>query len=190
MSENTNAVYQINSWFKDAPQKVSLTRSIRRDLDSMKMLHVSEGSYLGEIVGGYSKVALCNGYFRLLCGAGDDSIVDINALNKNGMPELFPGALIIAYDINGNIFALNSGACKDAAMGSVLYLTKESFAWENLYLRYAQFLKWISSLTSRDLISNGWRPETGDESIPDILEYLMGKAAAYNTFLRQRGMIQ
>ena len=95
--------------------------------------------------------------------------------------------MIIYYDINGNIFALNSGACRDAAMGSVLYLTKESFAWEDLDLRYAQFLKWMSGLTSRDLIDNGWRPETGDKPIGDILEYLMGKAAAYNMFLKQVG---
>lgn len=187
MSENTYVAYQINSWFNNAQQKATLVRSGGRDLNSMKMLHVGEGSYLGEIVGTYSEVALCDGYFRLLCGAGDDSIIDINAVNKNGMPELFPGALIIAYDINGNLFALNSGACKEATMGSVLYLTKDSFAWENLDLRYAQFLKWMSGLTSEDMISNGWRPEKEDKPIADMLEYLMGKAAAYNMFLRQGG---
>lgn len=187
MSENTNAAYQINSWFNNAQQKATLVRSGGRDLNSMKMLHVGEGSYLGEIVGTYSEVALYDGYFRLLCGAGDDSIIDINAVNEKGMPELFPGALIIAYDINGNLFALNSGACREAAMGSILYLTKDSFAWENLDLRYAQFLKWISGLTSEDMISNGWRPEKGDKPIADMQEYLMGKAAAYNMFLRQGG---
>lgn len=72
-------------------------------------------------------------------------------------------------------------------MGSVLYLTKDSFVWENLDLRYAQFLKWVSGLTAEDLIRNGWRPETGDKPIADILEFLMGKAAAYNMFLRQGG---
>lgn len=187
MSDNTNAAYQINSWFKNAQQKISLVSSDRKDLHSMKKLHVGDGSYLGEIVGTYSEVALCDGYFRLLCGTGDDSIIDINAVNENGMPELFPGALIIAYDIKGNLFALNSGACREAAMGRVLYLTKDSFVWENLDLRYAQFLKWISGLTSEDLISNGWRLETSDKPMADILEYLMGKAAAYNMFLRQGG---
>lgn len=187
MSENTNATYQINSWFKNARQRVSLVSSSRKDLNSMKKLRVGEGSYLGGIVGTYSKIALCDGYFRLLCGAGDDSIVDINAVNESGMPELFPGALIIAYDINGNLFALNSGACREAAMGSVMYLTKDSFAWEDLDLRYAQFLKWISGITSEDLISNGWRPGTGDKPIANMLEYIMGKAAAYNMFLRQGG---
>ena len=81
MSENTNATYQINSWFKHTQQKISLVRNNIRDLSSMKMLHVGEGSYLGEIVGAYSKVSLYDDYFRLLCGAGDDSIVDINAVN-------------------------------------------------------------------------------------------------------------
>lgn len=187
MSENTNAAYQINNWLNNAQQKVTIVRNSRRDLNSMKRLHVGEGSYLGEIVGTYSEVALCDGYFRLLCGTGDDSIIDINAVNEKGMPELFPGALIIAYDINGNLFALNSGAYREAAMGSILYLTKDSFVWENLDLRYAQFLKWMSGLTSDDLISNGWRPEKGDKPIADMLEYLIGKAAAYNMFLRQGG---
>ena len=187
MSDNTNATYQINTWFNNASEKINFVKSDRKDLHSMTKLHVSDGSYLGEIVGNYSKVTICNGYISLLCGTGDDSIVDINAVNENGMPELFPGALIIAYDINGNIFALNSGACRDADMGSVLYLTKESFAWEKLDLRYAQFLKWISGLTSSDLVSNGWRPESGDKPIGDILKYLMGKAAAYNMFLNQGG---
>ena len=186
MSENTNAKYQINNWFNNAQQKVTLVRSDKRDLNSMKMLHVCEGSYLGEIVGTYSKIALCDGYFRLLCAAGDDSIIDINnVVNKNGMPELFPGALIVAYDINGNFFALNSGACKDAEICNVLYLTKDRFAWENLGLRYAQFLKWMSGLTSEDLINNGWRPEAGDKPIANMIEYLIGKAAAYNMFLGQ-----
>ena len=187
MSEYNNASDQIKSWFRFAPEEVRLERNSKIDLESITRLHISEGSYLGEIVGTYSKVEMCNGYFRLLCGAGDDSIVDINALDKKGMPELFPGALIIAYDINGNIFALNSGACREATLGSVMYLPKESFSWETLDLRYAQLLKWITGLTSRDLTNNGWRPETGDMPIGDILEYLTGKAAAYNMFLKQRG---
>ena len=187
MSENTNVAYQINNWLNNAQQKVTLVRSEGRNIDSTKRLHVADESYLGEIVGTYSKVAFCDDFFRLLCGAGNDSIIDINVVNKNGMPELFPGALIIAYDINGNLFALNSGACEDATMGSLLYLPKDSFVWENLDLRYAQFLKWMSGLTLEDLISNGWKTEKGDKPITDMLQYLMGKAAAYNMFLKQRG---
>lgn len=185
MSEYTNAAYQINDWLTSAPEKVGLVKSVAKDMDSMEKLHVHDGSYLGEIVGNYSKVTLCDGYFILLCGMGDNSIVDINALNKKGMPELFPGALIIAYDINGNIFALNSGACKDADMGSILYLPNESFAWENLNISYAQFLKWISNVKISDLVKNGWRAERKDKVVGNISEYLIGKAVAYYLFLRQ-----
>jgi len=42
-------------------------------------------------------------------------------------------------------------------------------------------------INSRTSDRNGWRPETGDKPIADILEFLMGKAAAYNMFLRQGG---
>ena len=187
MSEHTNAEFQINEWFNNTPEAIELERNTKRDSYSMTKLHVHDGSYLGEIVGNYSKVTLCAGYFGLLCGMGENSIVDINALNKNGMPELFPGALIIAYDMNGNIFALNSWACKEAGVGRVLYLPKESFAWEDLDLSYAQFLKWISGLTENELIINGWKPDDGYTPISNISEYLLGKAAAYNMFLRQRG---
>ena len=187
MSEHTNAEIQINEWFNNTPEAIEFVRHTKRDSYSMAKLHVHDGSYLGEIVGNYSKVILCAGYFCLLCGVGENSIVDINALNKNGMPELFPGALIIAHDMNGNIFALNSGACKEARMGRVLYLPKESFAWENLDLSYAQFLKWLSGITEGELIINGWKPDAEYKPISNITEYLMGKAAAYNMFLMQRG---
>lgn len=186
MGEHTNAEYQINEWFNNAPEKIEIVRNAKRDSYSMDILHVHDGSYLGEIVGGYSKVTLCAGYFDLLCGIGENSIVEINALSKNGMPGLFPGALIIAYDMNGNIFALNSGACKDAVIGRVIYLPKESFAWEDLDLSYAQFLKWVSGLTESELIINGWKPDAQFKTISNIAEYLMGKAAAYNMFIKLR----
>lgn len=187
MSEHTNAEFQINEWFNNTPEAIEFVRNTKRDSCSMTKLHVHDGSYLGEVVGNYSKVTLCSGYIDLLCGMGANSIVDINALNKNGMPELFPGALIIAYDMNGSIFALNSGACKEVGIGRVLYLPKESFAWEDLDLSYAQFLKWVSGLTENELIINGWKPDAEYKPISNIAEYLMGKAAAYNMFLRQRG---
>ena len=183
MSEHTNAEFQINEWFNNTPEAIEFERNTKRDSYSMTKLHV----HVGEIVGNYSKVTLCAGYIGLLCGMGENSIIVINALNKNGMPELFSGALIIAYDMNGSIFALNSGACKEASLGRVLYLPKESFAWEDLDLSYAQFLKWLSGLTENELIINGWKPDAEYKSISNIAEYLKGKAAAYKMFLRQRG---
>ena len=187
MSEHNNTAYQIKEWFINSPETMEFVNSIRRDFDSMAKLHVRDGSYLGEIVGDYSKVTFCTGYFSLLCGKGENSIVAFNALNDNGMPELFPGALIIAYDMNGNIFALNAGANPEASLGRVLYLPKESFAWEDLDISYAQFLKWISGVTEIELIINGWKAGKGTKPISNIAAYLMGKAAAYNMFLKQRG---
>ena len=69
----------------------------------------------------------------------------------------------------------------------MLYLPKESFAWEDLDLSYAQFLKWLSGLTESELIINSWKSDAEYKPIDNIAEYLMGKAAAYNMFLRQRG---
>lgn len=187
MSDNTNAAYQIREWFSNSPEKVETVRNRSEDRESMKLLHVHQGSYLGEITEEYLTITLCEGYFNLLCGKGENSIVDINALDEKGMPQLFPGALLIAYDRTGNVFALNSGACRDADMGKVLYLPKDSFVWENLDISYAQFLKWVSSVTMTELLNNGWKSEIEETAIGNFSEYLMGKAAAYNMFLRQGG---
>lgn len=90
MSERTNAEYQVNEWFNNAQEKIEFVRNTKRDSYSMTKLHLHDGSYLGEIVGNYSKITLCAGYFGLLCGMGEDSIVDINALNKRGCRNCFP----------------------------------------------------------------------------------------------------
>ena len=187
MSDKTNAVYQISAWFSNSHEKVEVIRAHSEDMESMNLLHVHNGSYLGEIAGGYSKITLCDGYYSLLCGKGDNSIVDINVLDEKGMPQLFPRALLIAYDRAGNIFALNLGACRDADRGRVLYLLKDSFVWENLDISYAQFLKWVSNVSTAALVNNGWKSETEEKPIENFIEYLMGKAAAYNMFLRQGG---
>ena len=73
MSEYNNASDQIKSWFRFAPEEVRLERNSKIDLESITRLHISEGSYLGEIVGTYSKVEMCNGYFRLLFANAADA---------------------------------------------------------------------------------------------------------------------
>ncbi len=187
MSDKTNAAYQIREWFSNSPEKVESIRAHSEDRESMNLVHVHDGSYLGEITGWHSKITLCSGYINLLCGRGDNSIVEINAIDNKGMPQLFPGALLIAYDRTGNVFALNSGACRESSLGKVLYLPRDSFVWEDLDISYAQFLKWVSSVTMAELVNNGWKSETEETDIGNFIKYLMGKAAAYNMFLRQGG---
>ncbi len=187
MLRNTSAATQIDEWIRNSPETVHITKQTLSDNETMQRLHVHKGSYIGEIIGRYTRVSLINGYINLLCGKGEDSITEINGVNEKGMPELFPGALIIAYDIDGNVFALNSGACQDAEMGKVLYLPKISFSWENLEISYAQFLEWILSLKACDLIAGGWRMEIGDTGIKNAKAFLFGKAGAYNMFHRSEG---
>ena len=58
MSEHTNAEFQINEWFNNTPEAIEFERNTERDSYSMTKLHVYAGSYLGEVVGNYSKVTL------------------------------------------------------------------------------------------------------------------------------------
>ena len=174
----------IDNWIMNAPEIVDVQRNKSLDLETMKKLGMSEESYLGRIIAGFNKITLCNGYINLLCGRGNNSIVDFNSLNEKGLPELFPGALIIAYDTEGNLFALNAGA-SDAAMGNVLYLANNSFAWEDLEMRYAPFLNWIFGVNLAYLEKNCWKSRGSSTRILDVKDIIKGKAAAYKMFLKK-----
>lgn len=186
MLDYTNAEMEISNWIRTAPEKVEVIKKASCDIGTLKKLRVHEGSFLGHIAGFYDQISVCNGFIRLLCGEGNDSITNLNALNQNGMPGLFPYALIIAYDMYGNIFALNAGADAEAEMGNVLYMPRDSFIWENLDIKYAIFLKWVFGITFRELEQGGWKSQTGKELTGDTAKYLIGKASAYNMFLKQR----
>lgn len=186
MSNFTNAGLEISNWISTSPEKVKLVKKEICDIESLKKLKIHADSFLGQIVGFYEQLSVCNGFFHILCGEGNDSITNINVVKANGMPDLFPGALIIAYDKSGNIFALNAGADVKAELGNVLYMPKDSFTWEDLGFKYAVFLKWIFGITVNELEQGGWKLESKKEMVGNMAKYLIGKAAAYNMFLKQR----
>lgn len=185
MSEYSNTAKNIKEWLENSPERIDFKVNSLCDKDSLRQLRLTEESYLGYITGYYSHLCVCDGYINLLCGQGTDSITTINALDERGMPGLFPGALIIAYDTEGNLFALNGGVKASASLGNVLYLPKNSFYWEDLEIGYSSFLKWILGITAAELEKNAWKECDGKIYVPDINTFLLGKAAAYNIFLKQ-----
>lgn len=175
----------IIEWLDSSPGKTCVMRNDICDRDAVDTLRISKESFMGQIVGYYKKIVIC-GYIHILCGKGEDSIIDTNAVDSRGFPQLFPGALIIAYDGGGGLFAVNGGACAGGAIGNVLYLPNGSFCWEDLRLRYASFLKWALSITEDDLVKGAWKQKDQLPVKGDLQEYIIGKAAAYNMFIRQQ----
>ena len=184
--ENTTGE-QIRKWLEKSPGNPEVSRLEICDTDSLSALKITENSFIGQIVGHYSHMQLC-GHIHMLCGNGDDSLAELNAVDAYGMPRLFPRALIIAYDNGGGIFAVNAGAATYAKIGNVMYLPKEGFAWEDLGIRYSGFLKWACSVTEKTLLDGAWKQEYSQVIQGRLQDFIIGKAAAYNMFLmHQKG---
>lgn len=177
---------QIEKWIADFPSNVHIKKRETVRTDIQQKLNMKDDSFLGYIVGNYDEFDCCDGYIHLLCG-GEESIEVVNAIGRDGLPQLFPGALVVAYDTNGNLFSINAGAAGNSNLGNVLYMSKEGFWWEDLEIHYAEFIKWLIHVTEEELTSCGWKSGAPLGEQQRIFSYIMGKAAAYNMFLKQKG---
>jgi len=180
---NTEAI--IKEWANLKINMNTITKSDEFDTTSIEKLKIQENSFLGQIVGRFSEVHTCNGFFTLLCGAGQNSIIKLNQVNNYGLPELFQKALIIAYDKCGNIFAINAGVDNNFLNGNILYLPTDCLIWEDLEIRYSDFLMWVFTISNEELEAESWKSGNFIKSKGKIIDYIIGKAATYN-YLKNR----
>ena len=177
---------QIEEWIAENSERTNGNRLKEQRVDIQASLKTKNDSFLGYVSGNFDRLDTCDNYFHLLCG-GNDSITTVNAINSKGMPELFPGALVIAYDNNGNLFSLNCGANAKGNLGKVLYMPQDSFVWEDLDIGYAEFIKWVICATDQELLDGDWKCGEPLRNARSCIDYVIGKAAAYNMLLRQKG---
>lgn len=186
MKVKSNTGLMINEWVRQNSTMNTFKKADPFDSVSIDKLKIQKDSFLGQIVGGFSEIHTCDGFFTLLCGSGDSSIIEINEVNSNGMPEIFQGALIIAYDKCGSIFAINAGADKNSENGSIIYLPVDSLTWEALEIRYSEFLLWVFTTSISELEAGCWKSGQHINSTGKIRDYILGKAATYYMFHRQK----
>jgi hypothetical protein len=111
--------------------------------DTLIKLQLSTNSVLGSIVYNTSGILINNGWIRLL-GSGEigvRSIIDWNEITSIGECNKIKNALLVADDVMGGFFAINSGAFK-GNLGNVFYLAPDTLEWEDLEITYSQFIKW------------------------------------------------
>jgi hypothetical protein len=85
------------------------------------------------------------GWVRIL-GSGaskmEGNLASWNGRSTNPMFEGFSGALIVAHDALGGIFAVNGGAF-DAPPGHVHYFAPDTLEWEDLGKGYTDFVRFL-----------------------------------------------
>lgn len=128
-----------------SPSKVVVRPRLGHANTSSETLKVAGESFLAAIADQTGGIIVADGRICLLGGdnAEGDTLASLNQLD-GGYPRLFPGVLIVAYDVYGGLFGLDAEAKspRDATVG---YLPPDSYIWENLEIGHSLFVEWSMS---------------------------------------------
>jgi len=131
-------------WKKSAVNKVEILPKEKLRADSeLYYTQVTTRSPMGAIIYESGGILVDGGWIRIL-GSGHNKLDrTIMEWNKNksytefGTPLSF---LLIADDVLGGFFAINSGGIDSLNIGKVYYFAPETWEWSNLNMTYSEFI--------------------------------------------------
>lgn len=109
--------------------------------DVVKLLGLNEKTTLATII--YNVAGIVIGNCIRILGQGSSELVSIAEINRieDGIPTKIKGLLIVATDIFGGMYAMNTEEI-DGVVGEIFYFGPDTLEWENLNMKYSQFLYW------------------------------------------------
>ncbi|MEO8698530.1 MAG: DUF2625 family protein [Kofleriaceae bacterium] len=132
---------------------------------SLVALQVTTRSPLGAIAHETGGIFIDDGWLRVL-GAGSAKLARTIA-GWNGLPcdpgdAFLPGAMFVADDVIGGMFAIDVGAL-GAKQGNIAYFAPDTLAWEDTGLGYTEWLYWAFTGDLETFYEgsrwHGWRGE-------------------------------
>ncbi len=145
MPESNKLWLEIKEMFKTSKINITILDDTKSENTKIcKLLKISSASALGAIILNTSGI-IFDDWIRLY---GNDTydrkgIAKINLLSEKGIPEKIKRMLIVASDIVGGVFAINSGKFNEG-MGHVWYFAPDTLDWEDLGLGYSEFVAWLA----------------------------------------------
>jgi hypothetical protein len=135
----------IQEWLINTKNDVEVLSNLRNlGEETLQKLQVTNKSTMGAIALECGGFLVDKGWLRIL-GSGSDKIsgnlLSGNNLDGAQMKFSVKGALIIAYDIVGGIFAINSGAF-GYSIKNIFYLAPDTLEWEDTEKGYTDFIYW------------------------------------------------
>lgn len=113
--------------------------------NTLHQLQVSTRSYLGAVAYETEGMVVDHGWITLL-GAGGESVygslASWNGLNAEPVVEALSGMMVVAYDVAGGFFALDTG--KFDGSGQIYYFAPDALEWESTELSYSEFMTWLA----------------------------------------------
>jgi hypothetical protein len=151
----------VEQWLREAKNPVEvLPRHEARAAQVLTFTQVTTRSTMGAIAY-HSGGLIVDGWVRILGGGGPRMRGDLMRWNGRGENPMFAGvegALIVALDVLGGVFAIK------AATRQVSYFAPDSLRWQDLQRGYSDFIYLVLNVDLDDLSGglrwHGWREQT------------------------------
>ena len=142
-NSNEESVKILNKWICGAVNdiKVTLPNEEKAKL-ILKNFQLTTNSILGAIVNYTGGIFVRGSIIRILGSGSKNFKRDLYTWNMN--KKKIDKALIVADDIFGGIFVINGGKF-NGDLGNVYYFAPDTLEWEDLDLKYSEFIYWAFS---------------------------------------------
>lgn len=132
-------VYILN----ESDNKIKIDKLDEYNACILNKMGIDEYSALGQVVANTYGITV-NGYIRIL-GSGN-GVTSYNIMDYNIELEKYfdSGKLIVANDIFGGLFAINTEN-QNYNSGDIWYFAPDTLEWENLEITYIELLEFVSS---------------------------------------------
>lgn len=144
MSKMDNNLWkEINNMFISSNRIIKINiDDFMNGIDSLEILKITSNSALGSIILNTSGIVIDN-WIRILGHSSNNNrgIIEYNVIGENGEATKIKKMLIVADDVVGGIFAINSGMFPDG-IGDIWYFAPDTLEWECLEMKYSEFIAW------------------------------------------------
>ncbi|WP_438449228.1 DUF2625 family protein [Gorillibacterium sp. sgz5001074] len=130
----------IQDWIKKSKVDVTVLNNERaKGEEVLFQLQITNKSTLGSIALETGGILADNGWLRIL-GSGNPQI--FGTLNVKNAEFPYSDGFIVAYDVVGGVFAINSGLF-DNKTRNVYYFAPDTLEWEDTGKGYTDFIYWV-----------------------------------------------
>lgn len=151
---------QIKSMYEESGRQIKILDGVdEQGLKEVNKMSISLESTMGTIVVNTNGIIVDN-WIRIL-GQSSEHHAGIADFNKR-IGYDFGKMMIVAIDIVGGLFALNTGEYEDD-IDRVWYFAPDTVSWESLGFKYSEFIAWIAQGNIMDFYEpfrwNGWEKD-------------------------------
>ncbi|MGZ9583777.1 DUF2625 family protein [Paenibacillus marinisediminis] len=135
-----NAWTMIQDWIRDSQVNIRILENTKAEgEEALFNLQITNKSTMGAIALECGGIVVDHGWLYLL-GSGNPEI--FGSLLNNKHQSLLEEGFVVAHDVVGGIFAINTGGF-DNSTRNIYYFAPDTLEWEDTGKGYTDFIYWV-----------------------------------------------